>query len=470
MDSREIFKSIIDNKNQISEALYSVSSSGLLLLFRLYDLESNKSEQVYLIADLLEDISEEQVYYDVFMIRDILGVAKYKLQKKDIEELICLFMDYAIYKPNAFGNLKIEGENVTVIKRKEKNPFFDIFCYRLLLMYLEKETPTLRHVKDLLSYSIQGVKKFPLNFFEVFKVVKTFKELMRNITSLEMISSNDALKALRLDAVNQIRNLTIEMLNDNVKTIGVVRYLYSSITPYIDDESELNAVSRKDQKLLDSPKRRNIMINTVILIVSLFWLGPSLADSYHQWYMSSERERGHVLTVSAVGNPDLKSKLNVGDGVSRVNDIVNPTLTEFRREVTEGNGELRITRLREGKFKTITVDSLVEEGEFKRVGVSFYHLSNTTKIFTVLITIYLLIAVINLGAYTFRSIGVISDTLFYMINLAMICSYVIFYKIFLSALGLNFTTLLIIFGFIIGCKYIYDEQWILKGWLGVIRS
>ena len=212
------------------------------------------------------------------------------------------------------------------------------------------------------------------------------------------------------------------------------------------------------------------MINTVILIVFLFWLGPSLADSYHQWYMSSERERGHVLTVSAVGNPDLKSKLNVGDGVSRVNDIVNPTLAEFRREVTEGNGELRITRSREGKFETITVDSLVEEGEFKRVGVSFYHLSNTTKIFTVLITIYLLILVINLGAYTFRSIGVISATLFYMINLAMICSYVIFYKIFLSALGLNFTTLLIIFGFIFGCKYIYDEQWILKGWLGVIRS
>ena len=78
MNNSEIFERIIDNKVQIIEALSSGASSGLLVLFRLYDFKGNLTDQLDSIEKLLQELSKEQLYYDLLMIKELVDFDKDK--------------------------------------------------------------------------------------------------------------------------------------------------------------------------------------------------------------------------------------------------------------------------------------------------------------------------------------------------------------------------------------------------------
>ena len=314
------------------------------------------------------------------------------------------------------------------------------------------------------------IKKFPLNFFKVFKAGSNFKKLMRLLTALESIGSGQSIKSEKQSTVIAMRQTAIEVVNSNLKAAGISRYLYSLINPYTSDMDELRKQSAKDQKLLDTNKKNEMGIAAALLIVGLVFIGPNLVDNYHTWFMSSEGQRGQVLTVKAVNNAALGSKLTVGDKISRINDIINPSLEELRQEIENSHGELTITKSREGNFKTINVNPLVDGSGNKKLGVSFFQLSDGKKVFTVLLSFWLLYLFIELGKYIFRFIDVLSYNIIYTLNLLMVVSFFVFYDLLLKILGFNIYTFLVLFGIVFGAKHIISDRWILKGWLDEIGA
>ena len=314
------------------------------------------------------------------------------------------------------------------------------------------------------------IKKFPLNFFKVFKAGSNFKKLMRLLTALESIGSGQSIKSEKQSTVIAMRQTAIEVVNSNLKAAGISRYLYSLINPYTSDMDELRKQSAKDQKLLDTNKKNEMGIAAILLIVGLVFVGPNLFDNYHTWIMSGEGQRGEVLTIKAVNNAALGSKLTVGDKISRINDIINPSLEELRQEIENSHGELTITKSREGNFKTINVNPLVDGSGNKKLGVSFFQLSDGKKVFTVLLSFWLLYLFIELGKYIFRFIDVLSYNIIYTLNLLMVVSFFVFYDLLLKILGFNIYTFLVLFGIVFGAKHIISDRWILKGWLDEIGA
>lgn len=473
MNNSEIFERIIDNKLQIIEALSSGASSGLLVLFRLYDFKGNLTNQLGSIEKLLQELSKEQLYYDLVMIKELVDFDKDQFIKGDLEDFICLFFDKAVYSFDAIDEIseieKIQSK-ILKIKESKNNFFFDVFCLRISLICFDAMGPYRLHLRESLKVCLIGIKKFPLNFFKVFKAGGTFKKLMKLLTALESIGSGQSVKNEKQSTVIAMRQTAIEVVNSDLKAAGISRYLYSLINPYTSDMDELRKQSAKDQKLLDTNKKNEMGIAAALLIVGLVFSGPNLVDNYHTWFMSSEGQRGQVLTVKAVNNAALGSKLTVGDKISRINDIINPSLEELRQEIANSPGELTITKSREGNFKTINVNPLVDGSGNKKLGVSFFVLSDGRKVFTVLVSFWLLYLFIELGKYIFRFIDVLSYNFIYTLNLLMLVSFCVFYDLLLKILGFNIHTFLVLFGIVFGTKHIIGDRWILKGWLDEIGA
>lgn len=471
MNNSEIFERIIDNKLQIIEALSSGASSGLLVLFRLYDFKGNLTDQLDHIEKLLQELSKEQLYYDLVMIKELVDFDKDQFIKGDLEDFVCLFFDKAVYSFDAIDEIseieKIQSK-ILKIKESKNNFFFDVFCLRISLICFDAMGPYRLHLRESLRVYLIGIKKFPLNFFKVFKAGSNFKKLMRLLTALESIGSGQSIKSEKQSTVIAMRQTAIEVVNSNLKAAGISRYLYSLINPYTSDMDELRKQAAKDQKLLDTNKKNEMGIAAALLFVVLVFMGPNLVDDYHTWVMSSEGQRGQVLTIKAVNNPALGSKLTVGDKISRINDIINPSLKEFRQEIANSSGELTITKSREGNFKTINVNPLVDGSGNKKLGVIFFQLSDGKKVFTVLLSFWLLCIFIELGKYKFRFIDVLSYNSIYTMNVLMLVSFCVFYDLVLKILGFNIHTFLVLFAIVLSTKHIIGDRWILKGWLNEI--
>ena len=196
----------------------------------------------------------------------------------------------------------------------------------------------------------------------------------------------------------------------------------------------------------------------------MFFASNIIFNNVQNWYFSTTAEKNFNLVVKSSINPVLIDQLPLKSTIVRFNEIMSPTIEEFRKEITNSTGDVVIGFLIDGKNGTVTVPLMERDGK-PYLGISFYNVSGESKLWTILILATFVSLFLSAISSYAPSVGILEPLLTYVFN-------------FFVAGALSFTTIPRILSgsvdvWVIGISLIgiwllytsFKTRWILTGWI-----
>jgi len=472
METSNLFYRIQENRATIQQSYSSKVEGGLLTLLSLTELPDMDLSSINLAAELVKDLSEEKVYYDLKLLGEVTDIGLESVSQDDVKELIAVFMDRSVESILGSVSLNRLADISAYIKANSENRdqfFVNVLKYRISI-YLRQSVSIERvFITRRVDELHKSILNFSLNFIKLFELKKRVKELLAIDSQITEVYPNDGIKKDHELTIQAIKELARSILENSTSTtvnreMLVVRYLISLINLFPNASSDISEGVKSDLKVLNRGRKKNTLSTALVAVVFMFFASNIIFNNVQNWYFSTTAEKNFNLVVKSSINPVLIDQLPLKSTIVRFNEIMSPTIEEFRKEITNSTGDVVIGFLIDGKNGTITVPLMERDGK-PYLGISFYNVSGESKLWTVLILAAFVSLFLSAISSYAPSVGILEPLLTYVFN-------------FFVAGALSFTTIPRILSgsvdvWVIGISLIgiwllytsFKTRWILTGWI-----
>ena len=472
MEASNLFNRIQENRETIQQSYSSKVEGGLLTLLSLTELPDMDLSSINLAAELVKDLSEEKVYYDLKLLGEVTDIGLESVYQNDVEDLIAVFMDRSV--ESILGSVGVNRlADISAYSKansEDMDQFFvSVLKYRISI-YLRQSVSIERvFITRRIDELGKSILNFSLNFIKLFELKKRVKELLAIDSQITEVCPHDGIKKDHELTIHTIKELARSILENSTSTtvnreMLVVRYLISLINLFPNKSSDISEGVKSDLKVLNRGRKKNTLGMALVAVVFMFFASNTFFINVQNWYFSTTAEKNFNLVVKSSINPVLIDQLPLKSTIVRLNEIISPTIEEFRKEITDSTGDVVIEFLIDGKNGTVTVPLMERDGK-PYLGISLYNVSGESKLWTVLMpAIFLSIFLSAISSYA-PSVGIFEPLLTYVFNL-FVAGY------------LSFTTIPRILSgsvdvWVIGISLIgiwllyasFKTRWILTGWI-----
>lgn len=422
MDAAQSLEKVLEHEALIRDSYSKASSSGLLAALNLIDVKGLDRQSFETRLFILKELSEEQLYYDLLLSRELIGTPFDELTKEDIQRFIVCTIDYAIQKNLSTKNLSSLDQLSQTIQgldqSKKQHLLAKAFLGRLGIAFYYGIAVDRVFLQRKIQEKIQGLAEFPINFFSLFKLKRLIEKLLLIDQSIEGISGPlTQIESQHREIMRHIRNTAINIGNHNAKSnfnqvLGPIKYLHGLLGLFPRMPPEISDSLEHDVKILNSGNARNIKINALLLLVCAIFTGKNVLDNLNTWRIMANSDLGMNLIVKSVNNPALIKEIHPGDVIFRVGDKINPTPEEIRGIIDQSETTVSLGVISGSHQKSVSAP-LMSSNEKAVVGITFYGISLEQKMQTILVLLVFVFYTLNISAYKIRMLGAIEPTLSY---------------------------------------------------------
>ena len=474
MDVIPVFETILENRELIRDSYSESSNTGLLTLLDLIEVEGIDQSSLEKRFSLLQNLNEEQVYYDLMLSKEVVSVEFEGISTDEVQHFIVYSFDESItnnFVLNRRKSLEHVLQQLDRVDTEIQDSFFGrVYRKRFGMLFFHGLTVDRMYFFRQINESLERLVEFPLNFLSTFKIQSLLKELLSVDQLIESVGGPvDQMDNEHHGIMSHIRNTSIEIGNQNSQSrlhqvLGSMKYLHKLLDLFPRRPNDFDDLVKEDLKLINSGDSRPIKFYVLFLVACVVFYGNTLLSNLNTWMVVSGSDRGMNLVVKSIKNPDLKTQIFPGDVISRIGDTVNPTLDEFRKIVDQSETTVQIGVISNGEQKSLSVP-LMESNGREIVGVSFHFLTVEKKLYVVMMILLFLFYGMNIISYKVTVVGVVEPTTSFG-----------FMSLFFVYMGssihlmipkvLNFEPLPIIVSvcFVMIGWWIYKNLWIPVGW------
>lgn len=474
MDVIPVFETILEKRELIRDSYSESSNTGLLTLLDLIEVEGIDQSSLEKRFSLLQNLNEEQVYYDLMLSKEVVSVEFEGISTDEVQHFIVYSFDESItnnFVLNRRKSLEHVLQQLDRVDTEIQDSFFGrVYRKRFGMLFFHGLTVDRMYFFRRISESLERLVEFPLNFLSTFKIHSLLKELLSIDQLIESVGGPvDQMDNEHHGIMSHIRNTSIEIGNRNSRSrldqvLGSLKYLHKLLDLFPRRPDDFDDLVKEDLKLINSEDGFGIKFNVLFLVGFVVFFGNPILSNLNTWVVVSGSDRAMNLVVKSTQNPDLKTQIFPGDVISRIEDTVNPTIDEFRKIVDQSDKTVQIGVISNGEQKSLSVPLIVPNGR-KVVGVTFHNLTVEKKLNTVLCVLAILYILIKIISFKVRVVGVVEPTITFGFN-SIIFVYLGSSIHLMIPKVLNFEPIPIIisFCFVVTGLLVYKNFWILAGW------
>jgi len=248
MEASNLFNRIQENRETIQQSYSSKVEGGLLTLLSLTELPDMDLSSINLAAELVKDLSEEKVYYDLKLLVEVTDIGLESVYQNDVEDLIAVFMDRSV--ESILGSVGVNrlADISAYIKANSEDMdqfFVSVLKYRISI-YLRQSVSIERvFITRRIDELGKSILNFSLNFIKLFELKKRVKELLAIDSQITEVYPNDGIKKDHELTIQAIKELARSILENSTSTtvnreMLVVRYLISLINLFPNASSDIS--------------------------------------------------------------------------------------------------------------------------------------------------------------------------------------------------------------------------------------
>ena len=474
MEVVPVFEKVLEDRELIRNSYSESSNSGLLTLLDLIEVGGTDQSSLEKRFSLLQNLNEEQVYYDLMLSREVISVEFEGISTEEVQHFIVYSLDESItsnFVLNTRKSLEHVLQKMNQLSTEVQESFFGrVYRKRFGMLFFHGLTVDRMYFFRQINESLERLVEFPLNFLSTFKIQSLLKELLSIDQRIESIGGPvDQMDNEHHGIMSHIRNTSIEIGNQNSQSrlhqvLGSMKYLHKLLDLFPRRPDDFNDLVKEDLNLINSGDSRPIKFYVLFLVGCVVFFGNTFLSNLNTWMVVSGSDRGMNLVVKSITNPDLKTQISPGDVISRIGDTVNPTLDEFRNMVDQSDKTVQIGLISNGEQKSLSVP-LMESNGREIVGVTFHYLTVEKKLSTVVTVLLFLFYGMNIISYKVRVIGVVEPTIsFGFMSVFFVYMGSSVYLLIPKVLNLEPLPIFVSVCFVMIGWWIYKNLWIPVGW------
>jgi len=443
------------------------NDKGLHSLIALFDYD-DVLRDIPAIQAHLENLTEEQVYYDLMLIKDVVNDLD-AVSQEDTPRVIVGVMDRILERIHRVSPYQLDTIPFGALsaENNELSFFQEVFSRRFAYALYNAMRPDRISMSRAIDHQLSQIVKFPCNFWLSFKLKKQVEEFLAIDRQLLRLPSLPQLEEEHEWLATTIRQASIDIYNSGkFQAQGTSRYLYNLIKSNLADTEVYTANQEADKTALMGQKSSNTKIGLTMLVIFVLLAGVNTVDSLKTWLTVATASHDFNLQVKRVSNPDLISSVLPGDYVTKINDVVDPEYSQLGaiiNDATERSVMLEI--FRDGATKSIEVP-LIFDGESQRIGLSFHYISDSRKLITLFILMAFVFSIVSLLSYVSAGLGLLESSFNYIFSLCYmgLIGMTVYNWLTVGFYFNLYTAIFLGFGLIVA-KGLYTNIWIPKGWV-----
>ena len=484
-DHRDLIIESYSRANSIFKPDSESGHKGLIALVKLSALQDSSFDNLPEAEENIKNLSIEDLHHDLNLLNDLMPTEVQQFTHDEAWHFAIIAFDSFILKQGGIRQIAILRSIASIAESSEErrtNRLVEVFYHRLALFADEGTSVDRGSLLKIIRSKLERVKEFPLDAFSLVALRRAIKRLVSIDQRIMSLGRLEKIEEGHTTLKAEIRSSSAFLWNEferHTDAVPAVRFLHETNKLCLVAEShEGEGLQKKiieDQNTLFGSKSKHIRWNSIsaLLFIASCWL-ISIPDYVESWYQVATAEKNFALVVRAVSNPKLEQFISPGDIVTRVNQIVSPTLQEASAEIAKSSSSVNLAILSDGVSETISVN-LIGDGAIRNpIGVSFFYISLQQKLLVISSFLFGFYIALNFFVFANQTIGVLQPSILY-------CSYLFWMFITLSFIGsgaslyigslgsLNFWSVFLLFIVIYVSWILINGRWIAIGWLNVFR-
>jgi len=443
------------------------NDKGLNSLIALFDYD-DVLRDTPAIQEHLANLTEEQVYYDLMLIKDVVKDLD-AVSQEDTPRVIVGVMDSILERIHRVSPYQLDTIPFDALsaENNELSFFQDVFSRRFAYALYNAMRPDRISMSRAIEHQLSQIVKFPCNFWLSYKLKKQVEEFLAIDRQLLRLPSLPQLRQEHEWLANIIRQASVDIYNSGkFQAQGTSRYLYNLIKSNLADTEVYTSNQEADKTALMGQKSSNTKIGLTMLVVFVLFAGVGTVDSLKTWVTVATASHDFNLQVKRVNNPDLIASVLPGDYVTKINGVVDPEYPQLGTIINDASEPfVTLEIFRDGATKSIDAP-LIFDGERQLIGLSFYYISDSRKLVTVFILMAFLFSIVSLLSYVSAGLGLVESSFNYIFSLCYmgLVGLTVYNWLTVGFYFNLYTAIFIGFGLIV-VKGLYTNVWIPKGWV-----
>ena len=413
MDVHKLVTLLIEKREDLQVQFSSGEQFGVKLIFDLLELSSTRDADVCELIDIVSQINDEAVYYDIILLEEQLGLERFEpdVTRQLIGTLFSAVADQAfgVFSKN---ELAVVQQKIQKIDRTVTG--LDIvqgFLLHIAKVYLHSNQQKRVALLKSIDKCCTDIDDFPENFLAHRNLEKLLCELTQIDNAIESIWHLEPIEKDHQMLFDILRSTAVSSHNEGKGFSGSLpKYLLNLQNLYLPDICKSSERYAEDKDFFRETYHKKSIINILIIAVCLVLFLPRFAELSYSWHVTDFSGNKDLLVIKNVLVED--GDLMKGDVVWRAGNILKPDLVKLVEVVTDYKAELLpVTVSRGGKLIDLSIPILMSDSRGKRIGITGYKTSMLNKMSVVWFSLFLIYGLILCISSYFPFVGIIEQTL-----------------------------------------------------------